>query len=744
MDHYQFLEALRRIHDRANARLDAPRVLQAGPEAEVPRDAKGWHALALARQQAGQRDEALAAWRQALACPIHKLKLVVAIERHLRELGQDPAQFLDPDDFQGPTSDAVQSAPTRPSLPRSLVALALRGDWSAVLPFLEAEFKERPLSQRRADNLALVLAKLGQEARARCVQAATLAKQEHWQAAAEAFLKLPLADVLAYEVLALMLRALHHAGMEQRALELAATAAELGQCDARARNQWAMILLDLDREQEALAVLRSGAAELDDWWLRLQSGLALAPVPASTSAVATADVRVCGFIRELEQLALPTDAEGLESLARALEPNFYLAYREQPNLDPIRRYGQFASRVIAARHGSSIPVQSRLPGNGRKIRIGYVTRHATVHSVTRHFAGWFGNFEGEGFETHLFPLSIAQDWMSLYLRGQVDVHHPPTQDFETAVRAIQDARLDLLVHLAIGMDPLTYQIAALRLAPVQCALWGHPVSTGLPAVDYFISAGGMEPEDGNAHYTERLVTLPGIGLTLPEAAIPPTSATRATLDIPQHAVAFVSAQSLFKYLPQHDALYPRIAREVPGALFLFAEGDTPAWTRTFRKRIESSFHDHGLSADDHVRIIPRCSLEAYHDLLQCCDAMLDTLDWSGGQTSYDAIACGLPIVTLPGRMMRGRQTCGILRQIGVEDTIACDRDDYIRIAARLGNDRGWRDDVARRIRERTHLLYDDVRPVRALEAFYRWAAGVARPGDEELFKLWPPGPSDPT
>ena len=66
-----------------------------------------------------------------------------------------------------------------------------------------------------------------------------------------------------------------------------------------------------------------------------------------------------------------------------------------------------------------------------------------------------------------------------------------------------------------------------------------------------------------------------------------------------------------------------------------------------------------------------------------CDAMLDTLHWSGGNTSLDALACGLPIVTLPGPFMRGRQSAGMLSLLGVPELIARDRADYVAIATRL-------------------------------------------------------------
>ena len=62
------------------------------------------------------------------------------------------------------------------------------------------------------------------------------------------------------------------------------------------------------------------------------------------------------------------------------------------------------------------------------------------------------------------------------------------------------------------MDPLAGRLAAQRLAPVQCVAWGHPETTGMPTLDYFLSSDLMEPPDGEAHYTEHLVRLPNLGL----------------------------------------------------------------------------------------------------------------------------------------------------------------------------------------------------------------------------------------
>ena len=77
---------------------------------------------------------------------------------------------------------------------------------------------------------------------------------------------------------------------------------------------------------------------------------------------------------------------------------------------------------------------------------------------------------------------------------------------------------------------------------------------------------------------------------------------------------------------------------------------------------------------------------------------------------------------MPGEMMRGRQSMGMLRLIGVEELIAADLDDYVRIVTRLCADSGWRSALSACIRERSSRLFDDPAPIASLEAFWRDAA----------------------
>jgi predicted O-linked N-acetylglucosamine transferase (SPINDLY family) len=111
----------------------------------------------------------------------------------------------------------------------------------------------------------------------------------------------------------------------------------------------------------------------------------------------------------------------------------------------------------------------------------------------------------------------------------------------------------------------------------------------------------------------------------------------------------------------------------------------------------------------------------YLNLQRVCDIFLDTLAWSGGNSSLEAIACGLPIVTCPSEQMRSRHTYAMLKILGVTATIADSPEQYIDIAIKLAEDREWRAHVVVQMQERRELLYDDRQCVSALEQFYQQA-----------------------
>jgi len=193
------------------------------------------------------------------------------------------------------------------------------------------------------------------------------------------------------------------------------------------------------------------------------------------------------------------------------------------------------------------------------------------------------------------------------------------------------------------------------------------------------------------------VNLPGVGICYRKPVIPRPLfyRTRADFGIREDAVVYLSCQSTFKHLPEQDHAFAELAKRVPNAQFVFIIANDYL-EADFRRRLERAFALAGLTSDGRLIFVPfPLDWPAYLNLNSVSDVYLDTFEWSGCTTTFEAIACRLPMVTLPGRFLRGRHTFAILKQMEVTETIARDRAHYVEIAARLGRDPEWRESLFR-------------------------------------------------
>ncbi|MEG4280322.1 O-linked N-acetylglucosamine transferase, SPINDLY family protein [Microcoleus sp. MON1_C1] len=425
------------------------------------------------------------------------------------------------------------------------------------------------------------------------------------------------------------------------------------------------------------------------------------------------------FVLELEKLIQQTSLKTPEDKINALRgfssfTNFYLAYQAHNVVESQSKYANLVHQVMAANYPQWVQPQSMPPllENG-KIRVGYISSYLHSYSGTLWLTGWLRYCNHQQFEIYCYYTGNEPDPITEQFRQYSDRFHHIPHNLEAVCQQIIDDKLHILVFPEIGMDAPTIQIAALRLAPVQCSAWGHPVTSGLPTIDYFISSELMEPENAQLHYSETLIKLPNIGVAYPKPIVGQLTQTRSDFNLREDAVIYLCCQAPFKYLPQYDFILAEIARRIPQAQFIFPRGEL------LRERLKRAFAAVNLDSEDYClfRTIP--TRQDYIAINFLSDVFLDTFTWSGGNTSLEAIACNLPIVTCPGEFMRGLHAYSFLKMLGVTDTIATNEEEYIEIAVKLGIDSKWRRDIAQRMSQRQGDLFDDKICVTALEAFYQ-------------------------
>ncbi|WP_322742634.1 O-linked N-acetylglucosamine transferase, SPINDLY family protein [Synechocystis salina] len=287
---------------------------------------------------------------------------------------------------------------------------------------------------------------------------------------------------------------------------------------------------------------------------------------------------------------------------------------------------------------------------------------------------------------------------------------------------VRDDQIDVMIFPELGLDPIFNLLTTYRLAPIQCTTWAHPVTSGIPAIDYFISSELMEPENGDEHYSETLIRLPNLAFALPPLDTSDINGTRSDFNLEENVIIYWCCQSLFKYLPQHDYIFARIVQNnINFRLVFVAPPQGKVITDNFAKRLEKTFTKYGLNYQDYCIFLPRLNNQDFIKINLLADVFLDGLSWSGGLTTRQAIACNLPVVTCPGEFMRSRHSYAYLKMIGVTETIASNEEDYIQIAVRLGQDADWRQTIRNKTMDNKHRLFDDQECVLGLEHFLKQA-----------------------
>jgi protein O-GlcNAc transferase len=417
-----------------------------------------------------------------------------------------------------------------------------------------------------------------------------------------------------------------------------------------------------------------------------------------------------------EQATEPAVALALAAAVGASQP-FFLPYQGGRDRDLQTIYGTLVAGVLHA----DTPTLTGPPALGERIRIGIVSGFFCEHTIWRlMLKGWLSHLDRDRFSIHAYHTGAMQDDQTALARQLCD-RFVAGGDMRSAI--LQD-RPHVLLYPELGMDPMAARLAGERLAPVQCAAWGQPETTGLPTMDWFLSSAAMEPDGAASHYSERLITLPNLGIHYAPDERQAEPSTRSALGLRAGAVIFWCGQALYKYLPQYDDVFARIAVEVGDCQFLFIGfAKSENVTACFRSRLRKAFTSRGLDADRHCVFLTPMSQERFLGTIRLADIMLDSIGWSGGKSTLDALVEAPVIVTHAGPLMRGRHTMGILTRIGLTSTIAQTIDDYVAIAVRLAGDPLERRTLRAAMAAGRHRVMGDLDPIRTLEAFFMRAAG---------------------
>ena len=463
------------------------------------------------------------------------------------------------------------------------------------------------------------------------------------------------------------------------------------------------------REKLLLPDIYTSASNIDEWRQRYQLGL---------EAINVLNLKINTPIIKISNCT------------------FNLAYHNLCNLKLIQKRSILTRRSVTNVTYTSPHVMQWTKPVCRKIRIAFCSRYMVMHTIGKLYQGLIKKLDRSIFELILIHTPSSKlDNLSQQLDQAVDkaIFLSPTLSIQHEQIAME--KLDILFYPDIGMEPETYHLAHARLAPIQIVSWGHPDSSGIDSLDYFLSSSLIEPENAGQYYSEKLIKLN----RLPTYYEPPIAATqfddRTSLGLPTRGTLYGCPQSLFKIHPDFDPILANILYKDSTAHLIFLEGKTSAWSSLLRKR----WGAHYPAVNERVIFLPRLPMDKFMALMGKMDILLDPIHFGSGNTFYESMIYGVPTVTWPGQFMRGRIVAGAYKQMGITDAPIAERlTDYANLAVELGNDDEKRSHLKERLQNAAkEHLFSDISIVQEVEKFFLAAIDVADKG-EKLKTGWIP------
>lgn len=397
--------------------------------------------------------------------------------------------------------------------------------------------------------------------------------------------------------------------------------------------------------------------------------------------------RIYKFGQAAESLKWYQRGLDIEPENRALTSNYLYTLNYVPGLSPefiAAKYLEYASRTYRPGHDWQRPARTAA-GSDHPVRIGYLSGDFYGHSVSFFLEPVMRRHDRQRFEIFCYSNRTASDETTERLKALCTGWRciVGLSDFQAAEMIAADL-IDVLVDLSGHTSAHRLGVCAYRPAPVQVSWIGHPNTTGLPQVDYYLTDAWCDPPGmTDDYYTERLYRLPRVfccyqpPLECPDVAPAPS--------ISSGNITFGCFNSIVKVNEELIALWAVVLREVPGSKIFVKSPNLD--DKRLKADLLDCFERRGI---DQGRIIVQGVTNTREEHLAryaMVDIALDSFPYHGTTTTCEALWMGVPVVTLAGKSHVSRVGASLLHAVGLDDQIAESPADYISKAVRLALDR---------------------------------------------------------
>jgi protein O-GlcNAc transferase len=316
------------------------------------------------------------------------------------------------------------------------------------------------------------------------------------------------------------------------------------------------------------------------------------------------------------------------------------------------------------------------PATDRKLRIGYLGPSYTDGVLKFFLHPLLESHDLEKVEVFAYVLDATKEKP---IPG-VAVRHTDGMSNSDTAELIRSDGIDVLVDYHGHYEKGRPLVTACRAAPVQVSWLGWIQTTGMEAMDYVLHCDHMDAPDAALPMPEAPI---GIGPIM--TAYRPGEVARASAApaIERGYVTFASFNHPGKLSDRTIAMWSKILKGAPTAklhLKYRVFDDAPLQLETMARFLAHGVPPQALEFSGFV------TGEAYEEAFAHIDIGLDTSPYPGGTTTLDALARGVPVITLNGDNFYTQLGVSSMVALGLPELVASDWDDYIDKALAYAND----------------------------------------------------------
>lgn len=426
----------------------------------------------------------------------------------------------------------------------------------------------------------------------------------------------------------------------------------------------------------------------------------------------------CEEARAAFDKALATNADDTTLIGNALFSSLYSdTLSDQDVLDIHRKLSQRLHQ-IATRHHQPAPIKARVRNADSRIRVGYLSPDLLMHPVGYFIEPILSHHNRTDFEVICYSDNGSVDQLTKRLTSlDLKWHECSTWSDLRLEEQIRSDELDILIDLSGHTAKNRSMVLARKPAPVLATYLGYPGKTERPANDWLIADHHLCPVDQPIDTHEKIARLPGCFLCYqpqqdtPDVASPPFEKNGY--------ITFGSFNHLAKLTDSTVRLWSRILDAVPYSRLVLKA--LPLADEATRRLTRQRFADCGIDPQRVDPLPPTVPLSAFLAQYSRIDIGLDTVPYNGGTTTCDALWMGVPVLTLPGGRFSSRMGYSVLKTVGLEEYIAINENDYVRIASETAGNTARLRDLRTSLRDRLSQS-----PLCDAAAFSRGMDGILR------------------